>query len=105
MNIPFARLASRKTFLTKIGENVVKSIRGYDCNSLYAGCLKLDYPCSFPIMYMKTETEDTRFSIEKERYYSDQFIFLDYFSQRFNVNIRTKLTQGYELIDSFILNL
>lgn len=83
---------------TKIGSEYVKRIKGFDATMLYSGCLSLDYPCSYPITYTKSNPSGIYFSIEKEKYYQMMFIFMEYLQIKYGLKIMNKLSQGYDTI-------
>ena len=91
----FTRFVS--TNKTYIGPNICKGIRGYDFNSMYAGCLRFEYPCSFPIFYIKKYNEGYQYIIDKEKQYNTQHVCMKYLAFRYNIQIYTKLNKGFEI--------
>ena len=82
---------------TYIGPNICKTIKGFDYNSLYAGCLRFELPCSFPIFYIKKYEGDYKYIIQKEKQYTSQHICMKYLALRYGIQIYTKLNRGFEL--------
>ena len=82
---------------SKISENSVETVIGYDCTAMYSRALMDFYPTNEPISYTKNSLDDKYFSIEKHIQFQNVYLFLKWLEKQYKIEIMSKKTLGYEI--------